>query len=183
MTAPWIKKSLQQLIGDSPGNPRKSPEKINRICQVIETHESFRCIVVSDKDFFIPVFLTDLAIANLLNNNCTIRSLHNAIVKLQVYHFSTIYQCAADRDLPVLCKEISRPLVLQCSKIEYLGGDDCTTIGEPRNINKELDSLLKSTGYINILDKLRIKQFPSQKCLPDYGKAAIVKFMLILAVP
>lgn len=101
-----------------------------------------------------------------------VSSLKDGLIRIEKFHFSTVFHAAADRDLPALVNGmhgIDYPFAIQCSKISYLGGNDITTIGNPVSVNAEVVAVL-SIGFETVFRRLTIGQFPHASSLPDYSK-------------
>ena len=181
MSTPWLNKSILQLLTDSNTQIRRSSQKLPRVCQVIATFEHLRAILISDKQNSITVFLSNEALEKLAVEGMTIRSLRNSIIKIEDYHFSVMFQSAGDRDMTAITKEkITRPLVVCCSTVVYLGADDCTTIGDPVDLNRVLKATIIQIGYTQLVERLRLRQFPDEECLPDFGKSRLDLLLSIL---
>jgi hypothetical protein len=180
LSTPWIKKQLAVLLdetnnisGGSSGSSGGGFGGGNKICQVICTYQRYRCVIISDGKHQIPLFLTPTATEKLeQEDNMAVSALKDGLIRIEKFHFSTVFHAAADRDLPTLINGlhgIDYPFVIQCSKLSYLGGNDITAIGNPASINAEAAGVL-SAGFENVFNRLIRKQFPQEMSLPDCSK-------------
>ena len=150
-------------------NMRKS-----KIVQVIQGIDALNVLIVHDLENKVGVVLTDEC-ADLFKRRNTLSSLKNKMIKLQKWHFSSLFHCAANRDLALLQKSgISRPIVIFASKAILAGGHGLNKIrsdNDNTNCNIDLNESitikrrLESLGHIGLLNKLKLQLKESQ--LPD----------------
>jgi hypothetical protein len=130
-------------------------------------------IVISDKENTIHVFLTKKCFDEL-TDQYPLDSLKYSQVKIDKFHFSTVIQAGGHHDMRILQDmKISFPFALQCSKLTYMGANDCTLIGEPVDLNSHISTrnMIRSVEtYIAMAKKLVNRQFPGKFRLPDQGK-------------
>lgn len=172
-SAPWVAKAIEQFL-EMPGQDSfrdGPPNKDPRTCQVLRVHDDMKCLVISDGHNSIAVFLTHDCYRDVqlqTGQGEKISCLEHCLVKITKYHFSSIVQCASNRDLnKIIQLRLSLPFAIQCSKLTHLGLAEVSTIGDPKDVNKEMLPRCPSHGIImkNILSK----QFPNEHFLPNPG--------------
>jgi hypothetical protein len=179
LSSPWIYSNIHKILSSLGNEKCKNPSKI---VQVINTCDELNSIVINDKENLIHIYLTSDCIhdlsksENFINNTGEFKLslLKDSLIKLEKYHYSTYIQCCGNRDLT---KIKSTPLAILCHKIGFINSVDCSTIGEPMDINFDprFTIILITNHYeinfrqnykelVNLLAK---KQFPKEKFLPD----------------
>jgi Shelterin complex subunit, TPP1/ACD len=171
--APWIKKKVLSILGESSANRHRVITLSAKIVQVIDANASVGTICVSDRSNSITVMLTPDCVTELMKQYSNLSDIRYNFVKLVSYHFSTPLKCVGSRDITKFkSQNISFPLVMQCGELVPLGGFDCTVLGNPCDINKDEDfTKLLSGGmqHIDLAAKLGVRQFPSRGSLPNAG--------------
>jgi hypothetical protein len=140
-----------------------------RTVQVIRSIEQMRMLIINDKENSVVVMLTQNCMNDMTENEIAFSDLKNCLIKLEVYHFSTLMQNIGLRDFST--QAVSMPIVIQCDKLTFLGGHDMQTIGEPRDLNKDPQSVLcfKQLNYNLMSERLGSRQFPEQNALPNWN--------------
>lgn len=150
--------------------------------QIITVYDSFNAVVISDKRHFIVVFLTSKLATQLRADLRSLNTLKNSFCKLDHYHVSTVIQCASNRDLNVMRRElkISLPLALQAQGLMLAGNPDISVIDDPADINFDVDirRLIHRLPYIALAEKLTLQFIGRGKHqLPDAGKPLLISLL------
>lgn len=172
MQAPWIKKNVLSILGEPFANRNRGSTLHAKIVQVIYANASVGTICVSDKSNFITVMLTPDCVTELTKQYSNLSDIRYTFVKLVSYHFTTTFMYAGLGDgAKYHPQENSFPLVMQCAKLDPLGGYDCAVLGNPCDINADEDFklLYRKMKYVELTAKLGARQFPKQGSLPNAG--------------
>ncbi len=174
MPAPWLFATVSDILTSEEDAivPRNHKNILApRVVQVIGFNEKTKSIVINDKELSVNVFLTNACYEDICEQY-SLQNLKYSQVKLEKYHISTVLQCGSQYELQTLHSQgVSFPLTLQCSKLSYLGANDCAIIGEPKDINKDrrVGNMILQTKYIDMVKRLVAKQFPIPNRLPNFG--------------
>lgn len=129
-------------------------------------------LVLSDKTHRIAALLTPKCYKKLTQDR-SLPAMKSGLVSLSDYCLSTVAIAAGNQHFETLSKlRISFPLCLQCSGMQYLGGDDLLLMGEPADINRDetVLALCKTIGsYEQLVQIMSRCQFPAQGQLPEFG--------------
>eukprot|EP00596_Hydrurales_sp_CCMP1899_P000525 CAMPEP_0119034998 /NCGR_PEP_ID=MMETSP1177-20130426/1985_1 /TAXON_ID=2985 /ORGANISM="Ochromonas sp, Strain CCMP1899" /LENGTH=529 /DNA_ID=CAMNT_0006992851 /DNA_START=239 /DNA_END=1824 /DNA_ORIENTATION=+ len=138
-----------------------------RTVQVIRSIEKMGMLIINDKENSVIVMLTQNCMNDMAENEIAFSDLKNCLIKLEVYHFSTLMQNRGLRDFST--QAVSMPIVIQCDKLTFLGGHDMQIIGEPCDLNKDPQSVLcfKQLNYNLLTERLGSRQFPEKNALPN----------------
>lgn len=189
LSTPWIKDTIQNIIketvvennngkytmtneySDNTSYPYISCEC--RQVQVLKVYNSLNALTISDRNHMITIFLTTICAEELKNQYLSLDQFKNSIIQLKEYHVSTVLQCASSRDLNEITQvaKISLPFCIQCSSMTFLGNRDISEIGDPTDINKDIDivKIICSLSYYTLSTTLGRNQFPYRNQLPDAG--------------
>ena len=174
MPSAWMQKRLLDLLSKKINGLKISSQYIPppKVVQVLNCNEENRSLLISDKECHITLFLTSNCLDTLKEDDITFSSLRHCIIKLERYHFSTVTQSIGHRDEKKFASQgVTFPIALQSDKITFLGADDSDVLGEPHDLNsmKKVQDILSTMTYIEMTNKLRIKQFPNSDALPNSG--------------
>jgi hypothetical protein len=143
-----------------------------KVVQVIRGIDDLSVLVVSDKTHSVSVMLTRECMEEFrrLNPLKNLVSLKGNMIKLEKWHFSSLFLSAGARSLSALLEhKLTRPLVVQTGKISLLGGNGISVIGSPVDINADADvkeSYLHQMSHMNMMSLLQ-RQFPNEYNFPD----------------
>jgi hypothetical protein len=145
LSSPWILPSILEITLSSDHPPSSSQFPLARrpkIVQVVRVYSSAGILIINDQQHTMAVLLSTECIQSFQHDISTADSppsldfLQNSIIKLEVWHYSTVIQCLGKRHFNSLTDlGISLPLALHCSKLSSLGAYDCSPIGSPVDIN------------------------------------------------
>jgi hypothetical protein len=126
-----------------------------KIVQVLRVYPEERILIINDQSHTVAVFLSSSCLYYLSHflQFDSIQCLQNSIIKLDIWHFSTVLQCLHDRNFHSLTKiGITLPLAINCSKLSSFGAFDCNPIGSPVDINKVRSPVDSSISPLLISD-------------------------------
>lgn len=170
MPSEWIKKCILDVLAYSEPKLLTRRAKTCQVCKFLPNHN---CLQISDTKNSIFVLLTNDCISYLEKSGENVHRLKNSIIKLEKYHFSTLFVAGGNRNLNKIISSCSRPFVIQCSQLSLLGAHDSSTIGDPVDINadEEVKRLLaqQSLNHIVLGQRLKMMQFSHCTSLPDSG--------------
>ena len=181
LSQPWLKDFVVELLSvakedDNHMRRKQALALLNekRTVQIIRVYNEARLIVISDRHHSMSVFLTP----GCYDEERSLESMKFGQATISAFHLSTVVQTGAHAEMQVLSTKyrVQFPLALQCTKISYLGGDDCAIMGQPRDIHDPAVMALinaKYSGYRALVDALAALQFPLRRVLPNYGTLAV----------
>lgn len=177
LSPPWIYPSIVSIFTDQPDEDLDVYQSSQRFScppktvHVIGYNTKLRALRVSDTKHSMYVFLT-LYGFNEITKEISFPEINHCIIKLRHYHVSTVVQASGIRD-PEDLRAITFPLVINCSSVQYLGGNgglDLQRQDEIHDINTVIkQQLLNNISYVKLYEKLLKSQFPDEKYLPDAG--------------
>ena len=98
------------------------------------------------------------------------------MVRLEKYHFSTCIKNAATRDEEKFDDQnITWPVVIQCSQVQYMRPSGIDILGLPTDLHsdREVAKHLNSLNYSALEERLGSRQFPRKGFLPNEGSQSI----------
>jgi hypothetical protein len=149
LSPPWILPSILEITHSSDHPPSPSSQfpltRRPKIVQVVRVCSSEGILIINDKHHTMAVLLSTSCIKSFQDeisssHDLSLDLLQNSVIKMDVWHYSTVIQCLGKRNFNSLTKSlgISLPLAIHCSKISSLGAFDCSVIGSPVDINMVL---------------------------------------------
>ena len=143
-----------------------------RIVQVIRGSDDLSVLVVSDKLHTITLMPTRECLDEFhkANPRKTLDSMGRAVIKLEKWHYSSLFLSAGSRSVKnLLSRGYTRPLVVQSAKISLMGAHDISVIGSPIDINADIEinkSVIAKMTHHRMMYLLQ-RQFPNEYSFPD----------------
>lgn len=184
LNKPWLKDLITEILTPCNDNDLldKKKDAINNILnskrtvQIIGVCSTSHVIFISDRTNSISLFLTPSCYDDITEER-SLESMKFGQATVSNFHLTTVVQTAGNVDLrsfaPGRCS-VSFPLAIQCNELQYLGGDDCAIMGNPRDINKDdrIRALIQTShsSYETMTKVIGAIQFPNTGILPSYGE-------------
>lgn len=176
ISRPWIRSGVLDALSDtappsssSAGQGRGSAHKL---VQVVHVADACRLLEVSDSQHCVALLLTPRALRQLGGSLCALKY---CIIKIESWHFSTVYHAAADQRLEDLRRVTSVPLVVHCDGAALFGEVGLGVAGDPSDVLADAQVLAGCQGRgpaaLNAL--LVRRRFPGG-LLPGPSGAALV---------
>ena len=171
----WIQKSLKSLVCSD-----KKVSRTPKVCVIVDVDRTNKMITLSDTIYKIKAFLTDSCVEKLEEEHIDISTLKYCIIKLEIYHYSTILQCCAGDRFPGALSglnytfealpTITAQFCIQLLEFSYLANGFQSQHTPSNDINRNIEIIngsLNLKNYAGVVDRLVSAQFPNEVYLPD----------------